>query len=289
MKLGGERGLPRPHLPPGIHLPQGAWWHRRAEEAPPRDPNEQVVVARGLHKTLGSKVVLDDVSFQAREGETLVVLGRSGTGKSVLLRHITGLMNPDRGSMRVLGSEISELHRTELYALRLQVGVLFQGAALLDSMNVYDNVTLGLRSHTQLPEEELHRIADEKLEAVGLRGIGDMMPSELSGGMRKRVGLARAIAMNPSLILYDEPTTGLDPVMADVINDLILRLGRAPHITSIVVTHDMTSAFKVGTHFVMIHGGHVLFDGDADQLRNCPDPRVAGFIAGRGAALELLR
>ena len=270
--------------------PRLGWWGRETEAAPmPPDPHEPIVEVQGLCKTLGSKVVLDDVGFRVAEGDTLVVLGRSGTGKSVLLRHLVGLMTPDRGSVRVLGRELVRLPRDELYALRLQIGVLFQGAALLDSMSVFENVTLGLRTHAHLSEAELERVADEKLAAVGLPGIGAMMPADLSGGMRKRVGLARAIAMNPRLIFYDEPTTGLDPIMADVINNLIVQLGRTQRITSIVVTHDMTSAYKVGTHFIMIHGGKVLFDGDTAALRGSADPRVAGFIAGRGEAHELLQ
>ena len=235
---------------------------REAARAPaaPVPAHEPVIEVRDLHKRLGGHVVLDGVRFEVRTGETLVILGR----------------------------ELVGLPRAELYALRLQIGVLFQGAALLDSMNVRENITLGLRTHTDLGEPELERIAAEKLAQVGLPGIGDLMPAELSGGMRKRVGLARAIAMDPRIILYDEPTTGLDPVMADVINDLILQEARA-HVTSIIVTHDMTSALKVGTRFLMLHRGQMLFDGDAAALGAAADPRVAGFISGRAEALDLLQ
>ena len=223
-----------------------------AHAGPPGAAGRQPVIqVRGLHKRFGANVVFDGIDFDVREGETLVVLGRSGSGKSMLLRHLVRLTPPDHGSIRVLGRELVGLARDQLYAVRLQIGVLFQGAALLDSMNVRDNVVLGLRTHTDLPEEEIARIAAEKLEQVGLPGIGDLMPAQLSGGMRKRVGLARAIAMDPRIVLYDEPTTGLDPVMADVINDLIIQVARGPHVTSIVVTHDMTSAFKVGARFMM--------------------------------------
>ena len=251
--------------------------------------NDVVVEVHDVHKRFGNNVILDGISFQLRAGERAVILGRSGGGKSVLLRHLVGLMHPDSGSIRLFDQELVGLRREELYALRLQVGVLFQGAALLDSMSVYENVTLGLRTHSDLAEYELRQRADAKLAEVGLPGIGDAMPASLSGGMRKRVGLARAIAMDPPVILYDEPTTGLDPVMSDVINNLILLYGRRPQVTSVVVTHDMTSAFKVGTRFLMLHKGRLLFDGDAAALRTCTDPRVAGFIAGDAEALDLLR
>jgi phospholipid/cholesterol/gamma-HCH transport system ATP-binding protein len=244
---------------------------------------------RGVHKRFGSKVVLDGVDFDVHPGETLVVLGPSGTGKSVLLRHIVGLTPPDQGSVQVLGRELVGLPRSELYAVRLQIGVLFQGAALLDSMNVRENILLGLRTHTPLSEAELERVAEEKLEQVGLPGIGDQMPAQLSGGMRKRVGLARAIAMDPCIVLYDEPTTGLDPVMAEVINDLIVKLARDPNVTSVVVTHDMHSAYKLGTRFLMLSRGRLLFEGDGEALRASTDPRVAGFISGRAEAIDLLQ
>ena len=213
----------------------------------------------------------------------------SGTGKSVLLRHIVRLTRPDNGSVRLLGHDITQMPRPALYALRLRVGMLFQGAALLDSMSVRDNVVLGLRTHTTLSEEELTSVAEEKLSLVQLPGIGDRMPSQLSGGMRKRVGLARAIAMEPRIVLYDEPTTGLDPVNADVINKLITEVAVGEQVTSVLVTHDMTSAFKVGTRFVMLAKGHIIFDGDAEALRATDDPRVAGFITGRAEALDLLQ
>lgn len=252
-------------------------------------PNAAVVEVRDLHKRFGGNHVLDGVSFALREGERAVIMGRSGSGKSVLLRHLIGLMQPDSGSICLLGQELVGLARASLYQLRLQVGVLFQGAALLDSMSVYENVTLGLRTHATMSEPELRRRAAAKLAEVGLSGIEDAMPASLSGGMRKRVGLARAIAMDPRVILYDEPTTGLDPVMSDVINNLILQYGRRTRVTSVVVTHDMTSAFKVGTRFLMLHKGRILFDGDIDALRSCTDPRIAGFIAGDAEALDVLQ
>lgn len=251
---------------------------------PSRDP---VIEMRDVHKRFGAKVVLNGIDLDLYEGEVVIIMGPSGTGKSVLLRHIVGLTTPDRGQVIVFGHDLRGLSRDLLYELRLQIGVLFQGAALLDSMNVLENIVLGLRNHSKMPDDEVREVAAKKLEQVGLPGIGKLMPAELSGGMRKRVGLARAITMEPRIILYDEPTTGLDPVNSDVINDLIVRMA-SPTRTSIVVTHDMTSAFKVGQRFVMLLGGKILFDGDADALRSSDDPRVAGFIAGKAETLDLL-
>jgi phospholipid/cholesterol/gamma-HCH transport system ATP-binding protein len=253
-------------------------------ENPHRDP---VISMQDVHKRFGQKVVLNGINLDVHEGEVVIIMGPSGTGKSVLLRHIVGLTVPERGSVVIFGHDLNGLPREMLYELRLQIGVLFQGSALLDSMNVFDNIVLGLRNHRKLSESELRDIAENKLELVGLPGIGRLMPAELSGGMRKRVGLARAIAMEQRIILYDEPTTGLDPVNSDVINELIVRLS-TPVTTSIVVTHDMTSAFKVGKRFVMLLGGKIVFDGDAEQLRSSDDPRVAGFIAGTAETLDLL-
>jgi phospholipid/cholesterol/gamma-HCH transport system ATP-binding protein len=251
------------------------------------DGNDVVISIEDVYKSFGKKVVLAGVSFRVHKDERVVIMGPSGTGKSVLLRHICGLTKPDRGTVRVLGKNLEGLPRQPLYELRLQIGVLFQGAALLDSMNVQDNVLLGLRAHTKLSERELREVADVKLAQVGLPGTGLLKPAQLSGGMRKRVGLARAIAMEPRIILYDEPTTGLDPVMSDVINELILQVAR-PGVTSVVVTHDLKSAYRIGTRFLMLHNGSIVFDGDADTLRNTPDPRVAGFIAGKAETFSLL-
>ena len=253
-------------------------------DAPYKGP---AIALRDVHKRFGSKSVLKGVTFDIQPGERAVIMGPSGTGKSVLLRHIVRLTAPDRGTVRVLGKDLATLQRSALYQLRLQIGVLFQGAALLDSMSVRDNVLLGLRAHSKLAEPELEEHAEATLTQVGLPGIGHVMPAELSGGMRKRVGLARAIAMQPRIILYDEPTTGLDPVMSDVINELIVQVAR-PSVTSVVVTHDMASAFKIGTRFLMLLNGVIAFDGDVNALRNSSDPRVAGFIAGKAEALDLL-
>jgi phospholipid/cholesterol/gamma-HCH transport system ATP-binding protein len=267
-------------LPPGPEAPLAIDERRDPVDGP-------VITMRDVHKRFSQKIVLDGISFDVRQGEVVVVMGPSGTGKSVLLRHIVGLTTPERGSVTVFGHELRSLSRSLLYELRLQIGVLFQGSALLDSMNVRENILLGLRNHQKRSERELLDVAEEKLEQVGLPGIGAQMPAQLSGGMRKRVGLARAIAMDPHIILYDEPTTGLDPVNSDVINELIVQMA-TPERTSIVVTHDMTSAFKVGTRFLMLLGGKIVFDGDADALRAAADPRVAGFIAGKAETLSLL-
>jgi phospholipid/cholesterol/gamma-HCH transport system ATP-binding protein len=248
---------------------------------------EPIICMRDVYKSFGRKIIFAGINFDLYQGETVVVMGPSGIGKSVLLRHIVRLTRADSGVVRVLGRNLDELNRAELYELRLRIGVLFQSAALLDSMSVEDNVLLGLRNHTELPEAELQRIAAEKLMQVGLPGIGSLMPAELSGGMRKRVGLARAIAMEPDIVLYDEPTTGLDPVMSDVINELIIQAA-GPDRTSIVVTHDMTTAFKVGTRFLMLLNGNVIFDGGKEALRSSSDPRVTGFIAGKAETLAML-
>lgn len=242
-----------------------------------------------VSKRLGRNQVLRDLQLDVARGESLVIIGRSGTGKSVLLKHVVGLMRPDQGTVRVNGVDVASLEEKELLSLREQMGMLFQGGALFDSMTIGENVGLALREHTPLPEPQIEIIVSEKLALVGLSGSEGSRPSSLSGGMKKRAALARALALNPKIMLYDEPTTGLDPVMADVINNLILQYGKSSRVTSVVVTHDMTSAFKVGTRFLMLHKGRILFDGDAAALRACNDPYIAGFIAGDARALDLMQ
>jgi len=235
---------------------------------------------RGLKKRLGRKQVLDGVDLDVEQGETIVVLGRSGTGKSVLLKHVIGLMSADEGSIEVDGVELTGLGEDDLNAVRKRFGMLFQGAALFDSMTVGENVGLALREHLRLPAAEIRRRVAERLEWVGLQGVERMKPALLSGGMRKRVGLARAIAMDPQYILYDEPTTGLDPILADAIDLLIRSLQRRLGVTSIVVTHDMTSAFKVADRMAMLDGGRIVFTGTAEETRTTRDPLVRQFIEG---------
>jgi len=235
---------------------------------------------RGLKKRLGRKQVLDGVDLDIEKGETIVVLGRSGSGRSVLLKHVIGLMSADEGSIEVDGVELTGLGEDDLNAVRKRFGMLFQSAALFDSMTVGENVGLALREHLRLPEGEIRRRVAERLEWVGLQGVERMKPALLSGGMRKRVGLARAIAMDPQYILYDEPTTGLDPILADAIDLLIRSLQRRLGVTSIVVTHDMTSAFKVADRMAMLDGGRIVFTGTAEETRTTRDPLVRQFIEG---------
>lgn len=235
---------------------------------------------RGLSKRLGGKRVLHGLDLDIASGETLVVIGRSGTGKSVLLKHIIGLMAPDAGSIEIEGENIVGMPEARINEVRMRFGMLFQGAALFDSMSVGENVGLALREHRLAPRDQIDGIVSERLSWVGLKGVGDMKPSSLSGGMRKRVGLARAIAIDPAYILYDEPTTGLDPITADAINELIRSLQKRLGVTSIVVTHDMTSAYHVGDRIAMLNDGRVVFEGTIDETRNTTDPMVKQFIQG---------
>ncbi len=239
-----------------------------------------MIAIRGLRKRLGGRWVLDGVDLDIPDGKTVVVMGRSGTGKSVLLKHVIGLMQPDAGQIEVDGEPIVGLGEGELNRVRKRFGMLFQGAALFDSLSVGENVALPLREHTKLPDAEIRRRVAERLDWVGLEGIEDMKPASLSGGMRKRVGLARALSLDPAYILYDEPTTGLDPIMADVINRLIRSLQQRIGVTSIVVTHDLASAYHVGDVMAMLHEGHVKFTGSPEELRAASDPFVRQFVEG---------
>jgi phospholipid/cholesterol/gamma-HCH transport system ATP-binding protein len=240
-----------------------------------------------LWKAFGENEVLRGVNLNVDDGETLVVLGPSGCGKSVLLKHIIGLMKPDRGSILVEGRDITRMRLAELDQVRKRFGMVFQGAALFDSMTVGQNVGLPLKEHRGMRGAELDRLVDEKLELVGLSGIAHLWPSQISGGMKKRVALARAIALDPDVILYDEPTTGLDPVRADVINELILKLKRELRVTGIVVTHDMASARKVGDRIIMLHEGKFVFDSPPDALDGYRDERVRRFVEGRASEADL--
>jgi phospholipid/cholesterol/gamma-HCH transport system ATP-binding protein len=235
---------------------------------------------RGLKKRLGAKQVLDGVDLDIATGETVVIMGRSGTGKSVLLKHIIGLMTPDAGSIEVEDQDIVGMDERELDAVRKRFGMLFQSAALFDSLTVGENVGVGLREHQRLDDAEVGRRVAERLEWVGLAGVEAMKPASLSGGMRKRVGLARAIAMDPQYILYDEPTTGLDPIMADAIDQLIRSMQKRLGVTSVVVTHDMISAYKVADRMAMLHEGKVVFTGTPDETRTTTHPLVRQFVEG---------
>jgi len=240
---------------------------------------------RGVRKAFGARVVLDGVDLEVRDGETLAVIGGSGVGKSVLLKTIVGLLRPDAGTVVVDGREVKTLGREELYELRRRVGYVFQFAALFDSMTVFDNVAMGLR-RMRLPPGEVEARVEESLARVGLDGFGARRPAELSGGQRKRVGLARAVAFHPRYLLYDEPTTGLDPVTTAVIDGLILKLAGELAVTSVVVTHDMASAYRTADRIGMLYDGRIRFLGTPDELRACADPVVRGFIEGRPELIQ---
>ena len=248
----------------------------------------------------GPQRVLRAIDLRIERGRTLVVIGESGCGKTVLLKLIIGLLRPTSGRVTFDGRVLTELNERELTRQRLRFGFLFQGAALFDSLSVYENVAFGLRMHRRLPEAEIGLRVRQRLQEVGLPpGVEHKKPAELSGGMRKRVGLARALALDPEVMLYDEPTTGLDPIMTDVINELILQTRRRHPITSIVITHDMKTVTKVADRIVMFYPlprlrpdeGQVLFDGTPAELQACPDPRVRQFIEGeaRERLTELAR
>ncbi len=239
------------------------------------------IVAQGLCKSFAEKKVLDACDLAIHKGETLVVIGRSGQGKSVLLKLLVRLLEPDSGRVWLEGREVTGLSRAPLMELRKHFGMLFQGAALFDSMTVAENVGLILQEHTDWSAERIRARASECLELVGLRGVEDKLPSALSGGMKKRAGLARAIVMQPQYILYDEPTTGLDPITADAINDLIVKLQRELQVTSVVVTHDMQSAYKVADRMAMLNEGRIIFQGSVAEVRSTDHEAVRQFIEGR--------
>jgi len=245
------------------------------------DPAEFTgIVMEGVSKSFGSKQVLKETDLLIHKGETLVVIGRSGEGKSVLLKHIVRLLEPDAGRIWVEGEEISEMEMSDLMEMRKKFGFLFQGAALFDSMNVCKNVGLMLEEHSGWSMDKIKDRACECLALVGLTDSDDKLPSELSGGMKKRAALARAIVMEPEYILYDEPTTGLDPITGDAINDLIIKLQKELGVTSIIVTHDMASAFKVADRMAMLSRGKIVFTGTVDQVRSTDHPMVRQFIEG---------
>lgn len=239
-----------------------------------------MIEVRDLKKKFGPQPILDGVSFEIEEGESLVIIGRSGGGKSVLLKHIIGLLQPDAGAVVIDGEDITNMNERELIRVRSKFGMVFQGAALFDSLTVAENVAFALRREKKLPEKEIVRKVAEALEMVELPGIEKKMPSELSGGMRKRVGLARAIIYQPRIVLYDEPTTGLDPIVSDSIDKLIMRVTDCLKVTSIVVTHDMRSARRVGKRLVMLHDKKIYANGRPEDIFASTDPVVRQFIDG---------
>jgi len=234
-----------------------------------------------VYKSFGPKEVLAGFSLQVNEGETMVIIGYSGTGKSVAIKHIVGLLDPDRGEVWVDGMRVDRLTRRDLYELRARIGYVFQFAALFDSLTIGQNVAMGLKQRPDLTDREIRDRTHEALGLVDLPDVEARFPAELSGGMRKRVGIAGAIALRPKYILYDEPTTGLDPVTSAVINELMIRMREKLGVTSIVITHDMKSAFSVGSRIAMLYEGSVRQVGTVDEIRHTTDPVVRQFIEGR--------
>ncbi|MEQ9398583.1 MAG: ABC transporter ATP-binding protein [Longimicrobiales bacterium] len=242
-----------------------------------------------VHRRFGPKEVLKGFSLEVREGETLSIIGGSGTGKSVALKHIVGLLRPDEGEVWVDGENVSRLSQEALYLLRRKVGYVFQFAALFDSMTIEENVGMGLRRIDEMTDEAIAERVRECLHMVDLDGYEARFPAELSGGQRKRAGLARAIATRPTYLLYDEPTTGLDPVTTAVIGNLMVRMREELGVTGVVITHDMESAYRISDRIAMLHDGRVRFEGTPDEVRTTDDPVVRGFIEGRPELLESVK
>ena len=239
-----------------------------------------MIEVRDLKKRFGTHAILDGVSFRIEKGESVVIIGRSGGGKSVLLKHLIGLLKPDAGQVLIEGEDIAPMNERQLLRVRRKFGMLFQSAALFDSMTVAENVGFAFRRERSLPEKEVRRKVAEVLEMVDLPGTEDKKPSELSGGMRKRVGLARAIIYQPQIILYDEPTTGLDPIVSDSIDQLILRVRDRLDVTTVVVTHDMRSTRRLGQRILMLHNQRIYASGTPDRIFSSQDPVVHRFTEG---------
>ena len=242
--------------------------------------SEPVVEVTNLFRKFGDRTVIDNLSFTIHRGETLVIMGGSGCGKSTLLRHIIGVMKPTAGSVKIFGQEITTMNDVQIAEIRRRFGMLFQSGALLASLTVGENVALPLLQHTDLSPDEVDQTVTAKLQMVGLNGFNGLKPAEISGGMRKRVGLARALALDPELLFSDEPTSGLDPIMTAVVDKLTLELTKDEGMTAVVVTHDMTSAFRIATRMIMLGRGRILAQGTPDEIRTHPDPEVQQFING---------
>lgn len=241
---------------------------------------EIAIKTENLIKKFGDRTILNGVDLEIYKGETFVIMGGSGCGKSTVLRHMIGTIKPDEGKVSLLGKDITDLPEDEMDKIKKRIGMSFQGSALFDSMTVGGNVTLPLREHTKLEESVINIVVKMKLELVGLSGFEDLMPSQLSGGMKKRVGLARAIAMDPEIVFYDEPTAGLDPIVAGVIDKLILDLSKKLSITSVVVTHDMGSVFKIADRIAMLYDGKVVEIGTKEEIKNSKNEIIRQFISG---------
>ncbi|MHC4479006.1 MAG: ABC transporter ATP-binding protein [Planctomycetota bacterium] len=241
-----------------------------------------LIVLKNITKKFGDNLVLDNISLAIEKGKSTVIIGPSGCGKTVLVKHLILLLRPTAGEVYFKETRIDTLSETELYKVRTNYGFLFQGGALFDSMSVADNVMFPILQHGKVTDmREVEQVVKTKLAMVGLDGFQNFYPSNLSGGQRKRVALARAIALNPEVILYDEPTTGLDPIRSDIINELIIKLQKELGETTVVVTHDMKSAYKIADRIIMLHHGKIIADGDADHVRNHPHPIVQQFIHGQ--------
>ena len=246
-----------------------------------------MIEVKNLCKSFGPNLVLNQVGFEVDEGESIAIIGRSGTGKSVLIKHLIGLIAPDSGQVKVDGQNLVGMNERELLLIRQKFGMLFQGAALFDSLNVAENIAFPLRRTGCSDESDIERRVDEVLNLVELSGTNLKMPSELSGGMQKRVGLARAIVHRPQIILYDEPTTGLDPIVSDSIDQLMMRVRDKYHITSIVVTHDMRCAWRLGQRIIYLREGQVYLDASAEEVFNSEDELVGKFIRGEADLKEV--
>lgn len=234
-----------------------------------------------LKKSFDGKVVLDGVDLAIESGKTTVIIGRSGEGKSVLIKHIVGLLKPDSGKILLDGNDITKMGEREFTEVLKRFGMLFQGSALFDSMTVAENVGFPLKEHTDLLDKDVRRVVMEKLKRVGLSGVEEMMPADLSGGMKKRVALARAIVMDPGIVLFDEPTTGLDPIMSDSIASLIFETQKALQTTYVVITHDIALTYKIADMVAMIHQGKIIEKGTAEEIRKNPNPILQQFLEGR--------
>ena len=240
-----------------------------------------MITLQDVHKQLAGEAVLNGVDLEIERGETMVIIGRSGSGKSVTIRHMVALLQPDRGSITIDGVDVAALDETGIFELRRKFGVLFQSGALINWLSVYDNVALPLREHTDLNDDEIDEKVHERLRLLDLDEHVDKMPADISGGMKKRAGLARAIVLDPEIVLYDEPTSGLDPVMASRITRLIIDVKEKLGVTSVVVTHDMDSAYKIADRIAMLYEGKIVQVGTPDEIRNSTDPVVRQFVEGR--------
>jgi phospholipid/cholesterol/gamma-HCH transport system ATP-binding protein len=233
-----------------------------------------------LVRRFGDRTVLDDISFNVHRGETLVIMGGSGCGKSTLLRHMIGSMKPTSGSVKIFGEDIAAMNEREIGRVRQRFGMLFQSGALLASLTVGENVALPIFQHTDKSPDQIEAIVKQKLEMVGLTGFEDLKPDEISGGMKKRVGLARALALDPELLFSDEPTSGLDPIMTAVVDQLTIKLAHGSHMTAVIVSHDMTSAFRIATRMIMLGHGSIVAQGTPEEIRTSTNPEVHQFING---------